>query len=252
MNDDYSNSMPEEWREVMEAHLDRIEDALVGTMATRLERRAIVDEVEAQILDMVASAGDSVHGLDGFKTLIATLDAPEEYASSFEPRGTASTPAASTPTRKWSIPLGRWSTASLFALGLTVFVTLASLSSGRPNETAVLAIFVSIFGTAATAFLALKGFRTASNEPIGSLRRRVPLVVFAAALLFCLNITLLCWSSITADNLVMFLLATVGWAVLNYCCFRVGMRLLRNADGVFSTLSAAFASEPAPGDTKLV
>lgn len=255
MNDDYSNSMPEEWREVMEAHLDRIEDALVGTTATRLERRAIVDEVEAQILDMVSNAGDSVHGLDGFKTLMATLDAPEKYASSFESRGTEATPPpVSTPRRKWSIPfrLGRWSTFSLVSFGLTVFVTLASLSSGPPNQAAVPTMFVSMVGVVATAFLALQGYRHASTEPTGSIRRRVPVFVFVAVLLFCLNITLLCSSLIAAGNTVMFLLATVGWALLNCCCFFFGIRLLRNADAVSSTISAAFAPEPAQGETKLV
>lgn len=253
MNDDYSNSMPEEWREVMEAHLDRIEDALIGSTATRLERRAIVDEVEAQILDMVANAGDSVHGLDGFKTLMATLDAPEKYASAFETRGNATPPPVAPPRRKWSFPfrLGRWSTGAVIAMGLTVCTSLATLS-GPPRVAAVPTMFVCIIGTFVTAFLALQGYRRATTETGGSLRRRVPLVVFMAALLFCFNITFLCWSLIASEEAVMFLLAIVGWAVLNFFCYRLGLRLLRNADAVFSTLSAAFAAEPAQGETKLV
>ena len=137
MSDDFSNSIPEDWREIMDTHLDRIEDALIGSSATRLERRAIIDEVEGQIRDMVANAGDTINGVEGFRTLIASLDAPEKYALGFEARERSSrSTKEDAPKRKWRDLwfLGRWATGAIGMLLATIFLTLASILSGPPRR----------------------------------------------------------------------------------------------------------------------
>jgi hypothetical protein len=53
------STLPPEVQSRVDAHLDAVEKQLQACGADRAKRRAIVDDLETQILDMLASRGSS-------------------------------------------------------------------------------------------------------------------------------------------------------------------------------------------------
>jgi hypothetical protein len=72
--------MEPEARARLDAHLDAVEAALTKTGNTREQRRGVVDDLEAQILDMLAARSASP-GVAEVEAVLATLDPPTAYES---------------------------------------------------------------------------------------------------------------------------------------------------------------------------
>jgi hypothetical protein len=74
----------------LDAHLDAVESALAITGNSREQRRGVVDDLEVQILDMLAHRSPSPT-LDDVETVLAKLDPPTAYGST-EPSTTPGPP----------------------------------------------------------------------------------------------------------------------------------------------------------------
>ena len=68
-------------RRCIDEHLDSIEEVLRGTGMARSERQNILDDVETQIVEMLAARTHGRPTVEDAKAVIAELDPPESYAS---------------------------------------------------------------------------------------------------------------------------------------------------------------------------
>lgn len=67
---------------ILEAHLDAVESALATAGQPRGTRKAIVDDLEAQILDMLTeSTGARPATVADMEAILAKLDPPQAYAT---------------------------------------------------------------------------------------------------------------------------------------------------------------------------
>jgi len=79
--------LPPEVRSKVDAHLDAVEQALRRSGAGREEARSITDDVETQILDMLATrAAGRTPTVKDASAVLAQLDPPEAYTGSAEAR----------------------------------------------------------------------------------------------------------------------------------------------------------------------
>jgi hypothetical protein len=76
--------LDQEARARLDAHLDAVEAALAGAGHTREQRRGVVDDLEAQVLDMLAARGESP-ALADVEAVLAQLDPPAAYAGGGAP-----------------------------------------------------------------------------------------------------------------------------------------------------------------------
>jgi len=67
-------------RERVDAYLDTIERVLVAADMSRPERRGVIDDVEAQILDMLATCAGTEAAIEDVEAVLSDLDPPEAYA----------------------------------------------------------------------------------------------------------------------------------------------------------------------------
>jgi hypothetical protein len=96
-----SDTLPPEVRVRVDAHLDAVESELRTAGADRTKRRGIVDDLETQILDMLAAHKTESATLADVDAVLAKLDPPSAYASTgsvaIEPRQPAMTPVVAQP-----------------------------------------------------------------------------------------------------------------------------------------------------------
>jgi hypothetical protein len=75
-----SNTLPPEVRTRVDGHLDAVESQLRAAGADRTQRRGIVDDLETQILDMLAAQKKESLGLADVDAVLARLDPPSAYS----------------------------------------------------------------------------------------------------------------------------------------------------------------------------
>jgi hypothetical protein len=68
-------------RAQIDAHLDAVESQLQAAGATRERRRAITDDLETQILDMLEHGNERPASVAGIDAILGRLDPPQAYAS---------------------------------------------------------------------------------------------------------------------------------------------------------------------------
>jgi hypothetical protein len=69
-----------EMQKRLDAHLDAVEAALAEAGRSREERRGVVDDLEAQVLDMLA-ARSAAPRMEDVEAVLAALDPPSAYGS---------------------------------------------------------------------------------------------------------------------------------------------------------------------------
>ena len=89
-------SLNPEARVRLDAHLDAVERALIASGHSRESRRGIVDDLEAQILDMLAAKSQNP-ALEDVEAVLGTLDPPAAYGENAPP---AEAEKASSPENK--------------------------------------------------------------------------------------------------------------------------------------------------------
>jgi hypothetical protein len=85
----------------LDAHLDAVEDALIAAGSSRERRRGVVDDLEAQITDMLAAKSETPTLAD-LEAVLATLDPPAAYGQS-----TAGAPPSAPPRPVTPAPMAR-------------------------------------------------------------------------------------------------------------------------------------------------
>jgi hypothetical protein len=75
-----TNPLAPEIRARIDAHLDAVEAQLQAAGATREKRRAVADDLETQILDMLAQADDPAT-LSAVENVLNRMDPPHAYAN---------------------------------------------------------------------------------------------------------------------------------------------------------------------------
>ncbi len=75
-----SDTLPPEVRTRVDGHLDAVESQLRTAGADRTQRRGIVDDLETQILDMLAAQKKESPGLADVDAVLARLDPPSAYS----------------------------------------------------------------------------------------------------------------------------------------------------------------------------
>jgi hypothetical protein len=88
-----TNSLPPGVRARIDAHLDAVETHLQAAGAAREKRRAIVDDLETQILDMLPQTKDRPASIADIDDVLNRMDPPQAYAN----EGAWSAIEASTP-----------------------------------------------------------------------------------------------------------------------------------------------------------
>jgi hypothetical protein len=91
--------LPPDARSRVDAYLDAIEEVLDRSGRPRGQRRAITDEVEAQIMEMLAERAGFAPSVGDVEAVLADLDPPEAYAeeAAGERPAAAAPPAAPSP-----------------------------------------------------------------------------------------------------------------------------------------------------------
>jgi hypothetical protein len=74
------DSLPTDVRARIDRYLDAVDTQLSATGMTRQQRRAVTDDLETQILDMLASAQKQPPAVTDVEEIIARMDRPEAYA----------------------------------------------------------------------------------------------------------------------------------------------------------------------------
>ncbi len=77
-----NDNLPSAVRARIDAHLDAVEKQLEAAGADRTKRRSIVDDLETQILDMLAARSAGSPTLTDVDAVLASLDPPSAYAHS--------------------------------------------------------------------------------------------------------------------------------------------------------------------------
>jgi len=121
-----------EVRARLDAHLDAVEKALVGANCTRERRRGVVDDLEAQILDMLAGKSEAPTVAE-LEEVLGKLDPPSAYG---EGAGRASAAMPSQPAAPAIRPQPRYARTAIWGL-VCILISLLPLPA-----LAVKAIFV--------------------------------------------------------------------------------------------------------------
>ena len=121
-------SIADDVRARLDAHLDAVEKALAEAKCSRERRRGVVDDLEAQIVEMLGKRS-SVASLADLEAVLAALDPPGAYVDATS----AGTTASATATRAVAPRVSRMATwacacvvASLFLL-VTMLVLMCTL-----------------------------------------------------------------------------------------------------------------------------
>jgi hypothetical protein len=131
----------------LDAHLDAVEKALAEAKCSRERRRGIVDDLEAQITDMLAARG-AEPTLADLEAVLTTLDPPEAYGESAGmPRsqpapgespvrppvevysGAPATPAAASPIRAPGPQMSRMAVVGFICIVGSIICSAAALAS---------------------------------------------------------------------------------------------------------------------------
>jgi len=137
-------------RRRVDEHLDSIEEVLRGTGMARSERQNILDDVETQIVEMLAARAHGSPTVQDVKAVIAELDPPESYAP--EGQGEQQEEQASIspffgPTKKWTVD----KTALGFSIGGVVvpilFAVIGRVVLGPPAPSLTLCFPLALEAT---------------------------------------------------------------------------------------------------------
>jgi hypothetical protein len=197
------NTLSAEVQSRIDAHLDSVERQLQAAGAERSKRRGIVDDLETQILDMLAARNTYSPTLTDVDAVLAGLDPPSAYANSgsvpVEPREPAATfvvaeprlcPAVKTGTRYLAVALMGFVLLVLYkseydarrASGAVVAsrsILMKALVAG-----AVLALVVGLLFATASGWIATGRIRSSGGREYGLGLAVLEALVFPALIIW--------------------------------------------------------------------
>ena len=138
-------------------HLDLIDETLRGSGMSRSERQSILDDVQTQVLDMLAERTEDEPTVEDVRAVIAELDPPESYANEDEVvrdslAARAQHDAAAPRFSKLAIVGAFWGSLPFVLAILAVLVTFLSprdQSTAPPLGAVILQILLLLLGPVA-------------------------------------------------------------------------------------------------------
>ena len=213
-----------EFRSLIDARLDAIEQMLMGARVSYSERRHIVSEVETQVFELLARRGDNPTR-DDVEAVLASLDPPESYVPE-ELRGRAPvSPRFSGERAAPKAPPGprisRLALASAAAALLVLPIGLLAVATSHSRDLGEIAAVFSfaMFAVTLCGVVAVARIVRSEGRLIG-----LPPALFAAAIgpVVLLNVGVITLVALT-QGVIPWMVTGAGIAYLNY----LGIRRLR-------------------------
>jgi hypothetical protein len=180
-----SDVKPNPARAKLDAHLDAVEGQLLAAGVPRARRRGIVDDLEAQVAEMLGGASDP--SLADVEAVLSRLDSPSAYTGA-DTSAAAAPPASERPARARflrTVGIDRWLTVGVTCVALSLLCWLCGLSASRAERPAdawfpmaTLCLTVA-FGTLGVAMF--KAWATILRTRRSGCRPVNPLALVAAA-----------------------------------------------------------------------
>jgi hypothetical protein len=249
--------LPDDARRLIDERLDAIERVLLARNVSRLERRDIIDGVEAQIYDML-SARPETDPREAVAAVLAALDPPEAFATAGETGPAAMGPPPGKTDSDWLASFAfirrlrqrlrrfwerqpemrRLSPPALVAAiwaGLAVTIVILSVSLFRPSPLVMFfwswTVFPLPIAVTVLGFLAVRRIRASAGSEYGLRLALVETFFFPVVLA---NVAVI---AIMTEKMGLVLLATVLVIVANiglarYAWRRFGPSFLARIDSL--------------------
>jgi hypothetical protein len=165
-----------EFRTLIDARLDAIEQILMRVQVSYSERRHIVGEVESQIFELLSRRGDNPTR-DDVAAVLDSLDPPEAYVPE-ELRGRlGEAPAGVVAAKPRGPRVSKLAVASAVLVGLLLLIGVPMLATSHPRDTQEIAAFfgVNLFLASLLGAVALVRVLRSSGR-----LRGLPFALFAA------------------------------------------------------------------------
>jgi len=222
-------------RRRVDAHLDEIEQVLQRSGMSRDERRNVLDDVETQVLEMLAARVQGDPSPEDVSAVIAELDPPESYAvGAGEPEG-----AAAPPTRisRLAVLGAFWGSLFVIAIVLAPIVALRVPVGAHPHRSLAWwqILWLILMVTAVTGMFGMTILGAVAVSQIRDSRRRLhglglafadavfyPLLALGAVLLvLATELKRFCFpvghdTTVVVATVAIYFVALVAWAVLGW------------------------------------
>jgi hypothetical protein len=248
--------LPDDARRLIDERLDAIERVLLARNVSRLERRDIIDGVEAQIYDML-SARPETDPREAVAAVLAALDPPEAFATAGE-TGPAMPPpgasggdwqaAAASSIRRLRLRWRRWwspqpeicrisppALVAVIGAGVAVLMVALIMAFSRPKPVGMplvcLTVLSAAVGVTVLGFMAVRRIRASAGSEYGLRLALVESFLFPVVLA---NVAVI---AIMTEKMGLVLLATVLVIVANiglarYAWRRFGPSFLARIDSL--------------------
>ena len=137
------NLVPDDVKSVIDTHLDGVEQALLESGVSRMERRNVCDELERQILDMLGERSGETPSVGDVRSLLAELDPPCSYG----PPASEGLRKATAPVQVSSLATAAAATAILGIAGAFVYAEWRGAESDRQHA-AIIAFLITFLALA--------------------------------------------------------------------------------------------------------
>jgi hypothetical protein len=157
------NSTSQIGREVIDAYLDSVEQAMLAAQAPRSDRAQVIQDLESQISDMLAQESRPVTE-EMVRAVVAKLEPPSHFAATY---GNGKMPPTATRRVVSARPAIRWSRVAAACVGAGIFGALVWLTHvGELIDSNGGLIVCSIaFSLIATPFALMMAFRQLRTQP---------------------------------------------------------------------------------------
>jgi hypothetical protein len=175
-------------RAVIDEYLDSIERVLIAAHAPRSERTQVVQDLESQIADMLASAPQPLTE-DAVRAVIARLEPPEHFAATYG-NGQKETAKSETKAAGWSAPKIGWVYAAAISTGLIPLAVLLGVAAfeGRAAALGGLLLLIALMAAVFAPYALVRAARDLESPPPSATKRATVLV---AAMTYSIVVPLL-------------------------------------------------------------
>ncbi|MGE5193207.1 MAG: hypothetical protein ACM3U2_11985 [Deltaproteobacteria bacterium] len=202
-----------EFRNLIDARLDAIEQILLRVQVSYSERRHIVGEVETQIFELLSRRGETFTR-EEVVAVLNSLDPPESYIPE-ELRGRLrDATIESAPAKPKGPRVSRLAVGSAGLVGVLLLLAAVMMASSMPQERDVIAVYfgVNLFLASLLGFFALVRVLRSNGR-----LRGMPFALFAAiAFPLCLVNVAAVMLAVATHGVLPWVLTIAGLVYLNY------------------------------------
>jgi hypothetical protein len=204
----------------VEAYLDSVEQALLVARVPRNERAQVLEDLTAQIADMLGAQPAPLTD-DAIRAVLAQLEPPSHFAAMYTNGGENHAPAAPTsmaPQRSFRLARPEWPKVAAVCASTLVLSVLFGLMVGAsgPHDfwifMTLLTGFVGLVFTPIALYRAFKQLRATPGKYRGRNLAAGSLLIYAA----CMPIMLLVIASLATDGVIFYPLGLLAFAYAQY------------------------------------